>query len=162
MSARHGCGWNICDDTVVTTSVRDKGVIMASVRVERTDDGGFVARNDRGAEVTIGGADEDGVFSPVELLLAALGGCEIVTVEPLTAKRGHRLVRLATTVQAEKIAPTKLGRVTVTYDVEFPEGDDEAPKVFADVARRVHDNHCTVGRALREVTESTQVLPEIG
>ena len=72
---------------------------MASVRVERTGDG-FVARNDRGAEVALGGPDDDGVFSPVELLLAALGGCELVTVEPLTAKRGHRLVRLAATVEA--------------------------------------------------------------
>lgn len=134
---------------------------MASVRVERTGDGGFVARNDRGAEVAFGGSDEDGVFTPVELLLAALGGCEIVTVEPLTAKRDHRLVKLAATVQAEKVAPTKLGRITVTYDVEFPEGDEKAPRVFTEVAHRVHENHCTVGRALREETPSEQVLPDV-
>lgn len=132
---------------------------MSSVRVERTDDGGFVARNGRGAEVAIGGASDDGVFSPVELLLAALGGCEIVTVEPLTADRGHRLVKLAATVEAEKVAPTRLGTITVTYDVELPPGDDDAAKVFADVAHRVHENHCTVGRALREVTATEQVLP---
>ncbi|GAA4640056.1 OsmC family protein [Actinoallomurus vinaceus] len=134
---------------------------MASVRVERTDDGGFVARNDRGAEVAFGDAGQDGVFTPVELLLAALGGCEIVTVEPLTAKRGHRLVKLAATVAAEKVAPTKLGTITVTYDVELPEGDEKAAQVFADVAHRVHENHCTVGRALREETPSEQVLPEL-
>jgi putative redox protein len=132
---------------------------MASVRVERTDDGGFVARNDRGAQVSIGGSGEDGVFTPVELLLAALGGCEIVTVEPLTADRGHRLVKLAATVEAEKVAPTRLGTITVTYDVELPPGDDAAAKVFTDVAHRVHENHCTVGRALREVTATEQVLP---
>jgi putative redox protein len=132
---------------------------MASVRVERTDDGGFVARNDRGAQVSIGGSGEDGVFTPVELLLAALGGCEIVTVEPLTADRGHRLVRLAATVAAEKVAPTRLGKITVTYDVELPPGDEDAAKVFADVAHRVHENHCTVGRALREVTPTEQLLP---
>ena len=132
---------------------------MTSVRVERTDDGGFVARNGRGGEVAIGGASDDGVFSPVELLLAALGGCEIVTVEPLTADRGHRLVKLAATVEAEKVAPTRLGTITVTYDVELPPGDDDAAKVFTDVAHRVHENHCTVGRALREVTATEQVLP---
>ncbi len=131
---------------------------MASVQVERTDDG-FVARNDRGARVAVGGSADDGVFSPVELLLAALGGCELVTVEPLTADRGHRLVRLAATVEAEKVAPTRLGTVTITYDVELPEGDEDAATVFADVAHRVHDKHCTVGRALREVTETVQVLP---
>jgi putative redox protein len=133
---------------------------MASVQVERTDDG-FVAHNGRGARVAIGGSDEDGVFTPVELLLAALGGCEIVTVEPLTAERGHRLVRLAATVEAEKVAPTRLGTVTVTYDVELPPGDDDAARVFTGVAHRVHERHCTVGRALREVTPTEQVLPDV-
>lgn len=132
---------------------------MAAVSVERTETG-FVARNDRGAEVAIGGVDGEGVFSPVELLLAALGGCEIVTVEPLTAKRGHRLAKLAVTVKADKVEPTKLGTITVSYDVELPEGDPDAAKVFADVAHRVHDHHCTVGRALRDGTESVQELPD--
>ncbi|MEV6522976.1 OsmC family protein [Longispora sp. NPDC051575] len=132
---------------------------MATVNVERTDDGGFFATNDRGARVAIGGADDEGVFSPVELLLAALGGCEIVTVEPLTAKRGHRLVRLAVRVDAEKVEPTKLGPVTATYEIELPPGDEEAAGVFEAVAHRVHEKYCTVGRALREPTETIQILP---
>src|SRR5260370_1365218 len=82
---------------------------MAVVKVERTGAGGFLATNDRGGEVAVGGEDEDGVFTPVELLLAALGGCELVTVEPLTAQRGHRLASLSATVQAEKIEPAATG-----------------------------------------------------
>ncbi|MFF4992610.1 OsmC family protein [Streptosporangium saharense] len=132
---------------------------MARMNVERTENG-FVARNDRGAEVVMGSGDEQGVFTPVELLLAALGGCNIVTVEPLTAKRGHRLVRLAMTVQAEKVEPTLLGPITVTYDVELPEGDDEADEVFRAVARRVEEKYCTVSRALRGQTEVRLELPE--
>jgi uncharacterized OsmC-like protein len=139
-----------------------KEAAMATVRVERSDDGGFVARNDRGAEVAIGGADDDGVFSPVELLLAALGGCELVTVEPLTAQRGHRLASLAATVSAEKIESTKLGTVTISYEVELPPDDEEAAEIFAAVANRVHDRYCTVGRALREQTPVEQILPDLG
>src|SRR4051794_28308445 len=135
---------------------------MSAVRVERTDDGGFRATNDRGATVTITASDEDEPFTPVELLLAALGGCEIVTVEPLTAQRGHRLVTLATTVEAEKVERNKLGPVTIDYDVEFPDGDDKAAEVFAAVARRVHDRYCTVGRSLAEGTPVNQVLPDPG
>ncbi|MFJ2031841.1 OsmC family protein [Streptosporangium sp. NPDC087985] len=131
---------------------------MAQVRVERIEDG-FVARNDRGAEVAMGGVDEQGVFTPVELLLAALGGCNIVTVEPLTAQRGHRLVRLAMTVQAEKAEPSRLGPITITYDVELPEGDEEADEVFRAVAHRVEDKYCTVSRALREESEVRLELP---
>ncbi|MFC7648442.1 hypothetical protein ACFQX6_54370 [Streptosporangium lutulentum] len=37
---------------------------MASVRVERTESGGFVARNGRGAEVAMGGGDEQGCSPP--------------------------------------------------------------------------------------------------
>ncbi|MEV6865313.1 OsmC family protein [Streptosporangium subroseum] len=131
---------------------------MASVRVERTEDG-FVARNDRGAEVLMGTGDERGVFTPVELLLAALGGCNIVTVEPLTAQRGHRMVRLAMTVQAEKIETSKLGPITITYDVELPEGDEKAAEVLRAVAQRVEEKYCTVSRALRETTEINLELP---
>jgi uncharacterized OsmC-like protein len=132
--------------------------IMATVNVERTE-GGFVATNARGARVAIGSSDDDGVFSPVELLLAALGGCEIVTIEPLTAKRNHRLVRLAIRVDAEKVEKFKLGPITETYDVELPAGDDAAAEVFVSVAHRVHEKYCTVGRALREGTETIQVFP---
>ncbi|XRQ03323.1 OsmC family protein [Actinomadura welshii] len=130
---------------------------MAQVRVERTGDG-FRAVNDRGAEVAIGDADAEGAFTPVELLLAALGGCELVTVEPLTAKRGHRMARLAATVQADKVATSALGTITVTYDVELPEGDDEAEDVLKSVAARVHERYCTVGNALREPMKVEQVV----
>ncbi|GHJ48412.1 hypothetical protein Cs7R123_57540 [Catellatospora sp. TT07R-123] len=133
--------------------------IMAEVRVERTDDGGFFATNARGARVEIGSSDQDGVFSPVELLLVALGGCEIVTVEPLTAKRGHRLVKLAVRVDAEKVETSKIGPVTATYEIELPPGDDKAAEVFEAVAHRVHEGYCTVGRALREPTDTIQILP---
>ncbi|WP_067478532.1 OsmC family protein [Actinomadura hibisca] len=130
---------------------------MASVDVRRTDDG-FEATNDRGARVAIGTGDAEGAFTPVELLLAALGGCELVTVEPLTAQRGHRLVRLAATVSADKIATSELGTITVTYDVELPEGDDKAAEVLAKVAQRVHDSYCTVGNALKKPMRVEQVV----
>ncbi|KAB2382281.1 OsmC family protein [Actinomadura montaniterrae] len=130
---------------------------MAEVRVERTEDG-FQAVNGRGARVAIGDGDTEGAFTPVELLLAALGGCELVTVEPLTAQRGHRMARLAATVQADKVETSKLGTITVTYDVELPEGDDKAEDVLKAVAKRVHDRYCTVGNALKEPMKVDQIV----
>jgi hypothetical protein len=41
----------------------------------------------------------------------------------------------------------------------MPEGDAEALDVFRSVAVRVHEKHCTVGRALREENPSLQILP---
>ncbi|MFD0686818.1 OsmC family protein [Actinomadura fibrosa] len=130
---------------------------MAEVRVERTEDG-FEAVNARGARVAVGTGDAEGVFTPVELLLAALGGCELVTVEPLTAQRGHRMARLAATVQADKVATSRLGTITITYDVELPEGDEKAADVLAAVAKRVHEGYCTVGNALKEEMKVDQVV----
>ncbi|MEU7740091.1 OsmC family protein [Nonomuraea sp. NPDC049158] len=130
---------------------------MANVRVERTEEGGFRATNARGAEVRIGSGDEEGAFTPVELLLAAVGGCNIVSVEPLTAKRGQRLIRLAMSVESEKIEPNLLGPVTVTYDVEVP--SEQADEVFRAVAERVHAKYCTVSRSLQEGTEVRLVIP---
>jgi len=127
------------------------------VEVERTEDG-FVARNDRGAEIVFGTKDAPH-FTPVELLLAALGGCNIVTVEPLTAQRGHRLVRLAATIEAEKVKPNRLGTVTMVYDVELPPDDDQAGAVFRSVAERVHERHCTVSTALRDQTTVEVEIP---
>jgi len=131
------------------------------VTVERTEDGGFVARNERGGEVVFGDAVED-AFNPVELLLVALGGCNIVTVEPLTAQRGHRLVRLGMVVESEKVKPNRLGQITVTYDVELPPDDPDAGRVFHDVAKRVHERHCTVSTALHDPTPVEIRIPLAG
>jgi uncharacterized OsmC-like protein len=125
------------------------------VTVERTESG-FIARNGRGGEVVFGTGGEDSAFTPVELLLAAVGGCNIVTVEPLTAQRGHRLERLAATIEAEKIATNRLGTVTMTYDVVLPAGDPAAEEVYRGVAQRVHDKMCTVTTAL--ITETPMEL----
>src|SRR3954466_8977471 len=92
--------------------IHENATMGYQVTVERTDDG-FVARNPRGTEIRFGTGGGDAAFTPVELLLAALGGCNIVTVEPLTAQRGHRLVRLTASVTAEKIKVNQLGAVNV-------------------------------------------------
>lgn len=126
------------------------------VTVERTETG-FVARNAAG--VTIEFAVDGSAFSPVELMLAALGGCNIVTVEPLTAQRGHRLAKLAATATAEKIKPNELGPITLTYDVELPAGDEKAATVFHAVAERVHERICTVSTTLQRETRIDVVLP---
>lgn len=132
---------------------------MYRITVERTDDGRYIATNDRGATLELTGSGADGQFSPVELLLVAAAGCNIVTTEPLTAQRGHRMPTLALSATSEKIERNKLGPVTLTYSVTFPEGDDAAEKVFREVAERVEERHCTVSRSLRE---GTPMLLDLG
>jgi putative redox protein len=128
------------------------------VTVERTGDDDYVAHNGKGASLAFGASSER-LFSPVEMLLAALGGCNIVTVEPLTSQRGHRLTKLVIVVEAEKIKVNQLGPITATYEVVLPADDPDAAQVFRDVAERVHERHCTVSTALREPTAVEVRLP---
>jgi uncharacterized OsmC-like protein len=129
-------------------------VVMSQYRVtvERTDDDRYIATNDRGARIELTGTGEGPLFSPVELLLVATAGCNIVTTEPLMTQRGHRLPKLEVSATSEKIERNKLGPVTVTYSVTFPEGNEAAEKIFREVAERVEERHCTVSRSLREGT----------
>jgi hypothetical protein len=60
---------------------------VSNVEVRRVGQHSFVASNGRGAEVRIGRRDQDGSFSPVELLLAAAAGCAAVTAETLITRR---------------------------------------------------------------------------
>ena len=59
-----------------------------SVQLERIGKGRFIVRNTRGGTITIG-STEDGEFSPVELLLAAIGGCTGMDVDYITSKRAE-------------------------------------------------------------------------
>jgi uncharacterized OsmC-like protein len=134
---------------------------MYEIKVERTEDGRYIATNERGAMIELSGDGTGPHFSPVELLLVAVAGCNIVTTEPLTAQRGHRMTKLVAGATSEKIERNKLGPVTLSYSVELPEGDAEAEKVFRDVAERVEERHCTVSRSLREGTPVNLVLDNV-
>jgi uncharacterized OsmC-like protein len=131
------------------------------VSVERTSDNRYVASNSRGAQLELTGSGQGALFSPVELLLVATIGCNIVTTEPLTAHRGHRLPRLTISAVSDKVERNKLGPVTVTYSVTFPAGDHDAERIFREVAERVEELHCTVSRSLREGTPVLLDLEEV-
>ena len=71
------------------------------VTVERIAPGRFLATNGRGASVvtvSAGGSD----FTPVELLLAALGGCTAMDVDALTSRRAEPEA-FEVIVEAEKV-----------------------------------------------------------
>ena len=121
---------------------------MTSVNIERVQSGVYTARNERGAEIPIGG---DG-FSPVELLLAAIGGCTAIDVDVVTSRRAEP-DGFVVDVTAEKVRDdvgNHLKDITVTFRVAFPDGPDgdEAREILPDIARKSHDRLCTVSRTI--------------
>jgi putative redox protein len=125
---------------------------LRSVQVQRLELGRYVVRNVRGGEITIGEGQNDD-FTPVELLLAAIGGCTGIDVDYITGRRAQPDT-FAITVTGDKVRSAENGNhlenLTVTFDVRVPEGDagDLAREALPKAVERSHDRLCTVSRTV--------------
>lgn len=125
------------------------------VHLERLETGVYRATNPRGAQLTFGSLVEHG-FSPVELLLAAIGGCTAVDVDLVTSRRATP-ERFELDVDAEKIEADDgnlLRDIEVTFRVRFPDGaeGDKARDRLPRAVQHSHDRTCTVSRTIEAGT----------
>jgi len=125
------------------------------VEITRLRKARFLARNERGGELEFGEA-EDGAFTPIELLLAAVAGCTAIDVDYITAKRVEA-DRFVVTVDADKIRDehgNRLVDIVLRFAVDFPETEqgDAAREVLPAAVQRSHDRLCTVGRTVETGT----------
>ncbi|MGO4958456.1 OsmC family protein [Luteococcus sp. Sow4_B9] len=125
------------------------------VRVERTSTGNYLATNADGVQVAVGMAPEH--FSPVELLLAAVGACSAIDVDVVTARRAEPKT-FEVVAGGEKFfdetGGARLRDVSVDFSILF--GDDEAGRQAAGLVERLvrlsHDRDCTVSRTVEHET----------
>ena len=128
------------------------------VTLERVANSRYTVTNAHGGQITIGsGAGTD--FTPVELLLAAIGGCTAIDVDILTSRRAEPDA-FAVEVGAEKIRDrggNHLTDITVTFKLAFPDGadGDKARAVLPDAVRQSHERLCTVSRTIELGTPIT-------
>ena len=120
-----------------------------SVRLERIENSRYTAINERGGRITIGGETD---FTPVELLLVAIGGCTAIDVDLLTSRRAEP-DSVEIVVDAEKArdaAGNHLTDLQVTFRIAFPAGEqgDKARELLPDAVRKSHDRLCTVSRTV--------------
>ena len=112
----------------------------------------YVATNRRGGSIEVGEGD-DAAFTPVELLLTAIGGCSAIDVDFITS----RLVEpteFTVTTSGEKLRDehgNHMGEIEVTFRVRFPEGDDgdRARERLPRAIAQSHDRLCTVSRSVQ-------------
>ena len=128
------------------------------VTMTRESKGVYVATNVRGGSIRFGPGTEDG-FTPVELLLVAAAGCSGIDLDYMTSRRAEPLVFEATSeaVQEKGDDGNILRDVTVTFHLEFPEGEDgdAARDRIAAALKASRERTCTVGRTLEAVTPVT-------
>jgi uncharacterized OsmC-like protein len=124
-----------------------------SVRLERVQTGRYTAINVRGGQLSVSsGGEADTDFTPVELLLVAMGGCTAADVDFLTSRRAEPEA-FEVLVDAEKVRDERGNHLTdlvITFRISFPDGEagDLARAILPDVVQKSHDRLCTVSRTI--------------
>lgn len=121
------------------------------VDLNRLDKGSYRVTNPRGGTITIG-TGEDADFTPVELLLAAIGGCSAIDVDLITSKRAEPK-DFRVRASGEKIrdaSGNRMENLRLNFAVRFPgdEGGDAARSVLPTAIAQSHDRLCTVSRTV--------------
>jgi uncharacterized OsmC-like protein len=135
---------------------------LRSVDVERTGLGRYLVHNTRGGTVRVG-AHDDADFSPVELLLAAIGTCTAADVDYITSKRAEPdrfTVRVSGDKLRDPAGGSRMVNLQVEFRIVFPDGEagDAARAALPRAVRMSHDRLCTVSRT---VESGTQISTEI-
>jgi putative redox protein len=128
-----------------------EGSAHRGVTITRIGSTKYTVTNERGGQMTIS-TGEGTDFTPVELLLAAIGGCTAADVDILTSRRSEPDA-FTVLVEAEKVRDEKgnhLAEIGVTFQVAFPDtpAGDQARAILPDVVRKSHDRLCSVGRTV--------------
>jgi putative redox protein len=121
------------------------------VSIARDATGKYTVTNEHGGTIPVG-PGSDGEFTPVELMLAAIGACTATGVDMRTSRQAEPTA-FTVEVEAEKIRDALGNRLTdiaVTFHVSFPrgEGGDAARKVLPAAVRRSHDVLCAVSKTI--------------
>jgi putative redox protein len=124
---------------------------LRSVRIERTGARRYVAHNPRGGSISFGAGGDAG-FTPVELLLAAIGGCSAIDADVATSRHTEP-TGFTVTVTGDKITGdegNRMANLSVSFEVRFPDGEagDRARDILARAVRLSHDRLCTVSRTV--------------
>jgi uncharacterized OsmC-like protein len=122
-----------------------------SVRLERIENSRYIATNDRGGQISIG-RGEGTDFTPVDLLLAGIGGCTAIDVDILTSRRAEPDA-FEIVAEAEKVrdeAGNHLTDIVVNFRIRFPEGEqgDKARALLPEAVKKSHERLCTVSRTV--------------
>jgi len=137
---------------------------LRSVQFERTANSKYEVRNIRGGTLSVG-SGQDADFTPVELLLAAIGTCSAIDVDIVTSRRAEP-TEFTVVVSGDKIRDAAEGNrmenLAVEFTIRFPEGEDgdEAREALPRAVKMSHDRLCTVSRTVELGTPVSTTLAD--
>lgn len=129
-----------------------------TISLERTARLKYQASNARGGTISIG-SGEDGDFTPVELLMVAIGACAAIDVDILTTRKVEP-ISFDVDVNADRVKDADGNRadnIEVDFLVRFPEGEEgkRAQAKIDSAIAAAHDRMCTVSRTVELGTPVT-------
>ena len=128
------------------------------VKVKWIDGLRFVANDDKGHSVVMDVAKEHGgegsAFGPMQLVLAALGGCSGLDVVEILHKQRQKLEDLEIVVSGERVSepPKVYNKIHVEYRVK---GKDLKEKAVQRATQLSQDKYCSVGATLKAKAKVT-------
>jgi putative redox protein len=137
---------------------------LRSVQFERTANSEYEVRNIRGGTLSVG-TGQDADFTPVELLLAALGTCSAIDVDVVTSRRADP-TEFTAVVRGDKVRDAAEGNrmenLAVEFTIRFPEGEDgdKAREALPRAVKMSHDRLCTVSRTVELGTPVSTTLAD--
>lgn len=136
---------------------------MTELWVERTGVRRYTGRSTRGAEVLIGSEDDEGVFTPGELMKIALAGCSgLSSDQPLRRRLGddyRATIRVAGAADREQ---ERYPLLEESLELDLSALSPEELTRLRTVVERAIDQVCTVGRTLKNGTEVTFEVKNVG
>jgi uncharacterized OsmC-like protein len=127
--------------------------------VRRTGTRTYTGHNGRGAEVLIGPIENDGSFTPGELLKIALAACTGLTTDAVLARRlGDDFDATITVEGAKDVDADRYPAITENLLVDVAGLSPADLKRLLTIVHRSVDEHCTVGRT---VTTGTRVSLQV-
>lgn len=125
----------------------------AAVHLVRTAQGRYLAMNRNGVEIELGRSED--IFSPVELLLAALAGCTALDVDLATTRHAEpESFKVGVDAARSSDGGNHLEDIHVTFSLRYPEteGGEVARSMVDRVVQLSHDKLCTVSRTIEAGT----------
>lgn len=133
----------------------------APVQIRRTAPAKFTATNGRGAEITIGRSQDGADFSPVELLMAALGACATLSADSVISRRLGDEAPIDMVVTAEKDEEAdRVTGVRTEFDLDLSTLSAADQDTLVKLVTRAVERTCTVSHSVEPGTPVELVVSQ--
>jgi uncharacterized OsmC-like protein len=119
------------------------------VQIRRDAPAKFTAINARGAEIKVGRSQDGADFSPVELLMAALGACAALSADHVISRRLGDEAPIDMVVEADKdIEADRVTEVRTKFELDMSNLSEADQATLVKLVAKSVERTCTVSHTV--------------